>query len=366
MRKRHAAILSEEGELKGSLGTSMRKWGGALDAFNEKYAQAKGRASTHETQLNQLAQMEKRVADLRSAIAKTRREMNGLGRPEVQYAEVRKTWNRAKSNRAKALQQECETMTARSGGEIRATVRIGAGVDVVLQKLRAAVTGSGLRKEKIDAIAEAIASAEDPDEQWTEILGDLERLAGYDPGESGEKNVPNCPALKTSGFLNADLVRIATKLGEDAWLDISLSRLEDRPTFEYRAREGEYIPFTNASAGQQATALLKALLNQPGPPLVIDQPEEDLDNPVMLQIVTQIWEAKKARQLILASHNANLVVNGDAELVVWCDYRSVGDQSGGQIRATGAIDVPVICDAIKQVMEGGEQAFRLRKEKYGF
>ena len=86
----------------------------------------------------------------------------------------------------------------------------------------------------------------------------------------------------------------------------------------------------------------------------------------MLQVVNQIWQEKRTRQLILTSHNANLVVNGDAELVVWCDYRIAGDHSRGQIRAMGAIDVPAICDAVKQVMEGGEEAFKLRKEKYGF
>jgi chromosome segregation protein len=43
-----------------------------------------------------------------------------------------------------------------------------------------------------------------------------------------------------------------------------------------------------------------------------------------------------------------------------------GDVSGGQIKETGAIDMPVICTAIKQVMEGGEAAFKLRKDKYGF
>jgi chromosome segregation protein len=79
-----------------------------------------------------------------------------------------------------------------------------------------------------------------------------------------------------------------------------------------------------------------------------------------LEVVSQIWEAKKERQLILASHNANLVVNGDAEL------GSAGDQSLGQIRDSGAIDMPAVCTAIKQVMEGGEAAFKLRKDKYGF
>jgi len=138
------------------------------------------------------------------------------------------------------------------------------------------------------------------------------------------------------------------------------------PVFEYRARENDYIPFHNASVGQQATALLKTLLNQTGPPLIIDQPEEDLDNPVMLEIVSQVWQAKQKRQMIFASHNANLVVNGDAELVAWCGYRTAGDQSRGTIAGEGAIDMPNARDAIKAIMEGGEAAFNLRKEKYGF
>jgi type III restriction enzyme len=172
--------------------------------------------------------------------------------------------------------------------------------------------------------------------------------------------------LATCGFAPADLLRVAGRLNEGSSLDLSLVRLEDHPNFEYRLWEREYIPFGNASAGQQATALFKALLNQPGPPLVIDQPEEDLDNPVILEVVNQVWRAKRERQLIFASHNANLVVNGDTELVASCDYRASGDQSGGQIKAVGAIDIPAIRDAIKQVMEGGEAAFKLRKEKYGF
>lgn len=160
--------------------------------------------------------------------------------------------------------------------------------------------------------------------------------------------------------------RIARALKPEQWLSLSLTAITSVPVFEYRAREGEYIPFRNASAGQQATALLKTLLNQSGPPLIIDQPEEDLDNPVMLEVVEQVWLAKQNRQLIFASHNANLVVNGDAELVAWCEHRTAGDQSRGTIAGEGAIDVPKVRDAIKAIMEGGEAAFNLRKEKYGF
>jgi type III restriction enzyme len=101
-------------------------------------------------------------------------------------------------------------------------------------------------------------------------------------------------------------------------------------------------------------------------PLIIDQPEEDLDSQIVQDIVSQLWTAKRRRQLIFASHNANLVVNGDAELVVACDYRTVGDQSGGKIGLEGTIDVPMVREEITRVMEGGEKAFRLRKERYGF
>ena len=108
------------------------------------------------------------------------------------------------------------------------------------------------------------------------------------------------------------------------------------------------------------------MLAQAGPPLIIDQPEDDLDSQVVLDVVRWIWSAKSRRQLIFASHNANLVVNGDAELVVVCENRTQGDQSGGQVGPQGAIDVEEIRSAVTQIMEGGEKAFKLRKEKYGF
>jgi chromosome segregation protein len=59
-------------------------------------------------------------------------------------------------------------------------------------------------------------------------------------------------------------------------------------------------------------------------------------------------------------------VNGDAELVVCCDYVRSGDQTGGQIKDVGAIDNVRIREEITVVTEGGEQAFKLRMEKYGF
>lgn len=59
-------------------------------------------------------------------------------------------------------------------------------------------------------------------------------------------------------------------------------------------------------------------------------------------------------------------MNGDAELVIQCDYKVRGEQSRGEIKSQGAIDLAEIRSGITRVMEGGEKAFKLRKEKYGF
>ena len=169
-------------------------------------------------------------------------------------------------------------------------------------------------------------------------------------------------------FGAAEKGRLATGFDATKWLEVSVTELEFNPIFEYCTNKDtrEYIDFVDASAGQQATALLTVLLNQHGAPLVIDQPEDDVDSKMTPDIVQQIWKTKTHRQLVFASHNANFVVNGHAELVVCCDYVRAGDQTGGQIKATGAIDNVAIRDEITAVTEGGKEAFKLRMEKYGF
>jgi type III restriction enzyme len=138
------------------------------------------------------------------------------------------------------------------------------------------------------------------------------------------------------------------------------------PIFEYRTDGGEYIPFENASPGQQATALIQLLLGQSRGPLLIDQPEDDLDNTTILDVAERVWGSKEKRQIIFSTHNPNLVVIGDAELVIHCDYCQPGTSTRVQVSHQGAIDNPVICEVITRVMEGGEEAFDLRKQKYGF
>ena len=178
------------------------------------------------------------------------------------------------------IERECAALTQRSGGAIRVSVRRYADSAAFVELLRQGLSGSRVQGNKIEALGDAITKAENPRAIWLQIVDDLEKLAEYEPGNSPTEGQPTVAALVSAGLTANDLNRIAQTLQPDTWLSLSLTPIQSVPVYEFRAREGEYIPFENASAGQQATALLKTLLNQPGPPLIIDQPEEDLDNPV--------------------------------------------------------------------------------------
>ncbi|MDQ1470573.1 MAG: hypothetical protein QOJ99_2053 [Bryobacterales bacterium] len=364
LARRAELITAASDTIKGT--SPWSQWRKKYSEFRDAYEAAIQRSSAHKEKMEQLQSIEKTLATRQKETARLNDELKSLKTAADAYAAERTAWHAARAERDALLDTQCQALTTSSNGAIRAQLRKLADAGEFTEKLREALSGSGIRRDRFDALATVIVSAENSQSLWTAIVDELEALATFVPQDEGVERRPNTPNLSAAGFAPGDLDRIARKLSAEEWLSLSLIEIKSEPVFEYRSRENEYIPFRNASSGQQATALLKTLLNQQGPPLLVDQPEEDLDNPVMQEIVEQLWQAKRKRQLVFVSHNANLVVNGDAELVAWCDYRKAGDQSGGKIAGEGAIDMPDAREAIKRIMEGGEAAFKLRREKYGF
>lgn len=121
-------------------------------------------------------------------------------------------------------------------------------------------------------------------------------------------------------------------------------------------------PINELSMGERAIVLLKILLSLDDKPLLIDQPEEHLDNRyIYTELMPAFRTAKKRRQIIIATHNANLVVNTDAEQVIVADY------SNGKLSYTvGTLENTGIRENIKNILEGGDEAFKKREEKYGY
>jgi chromosome segregation protein len=359
-------VVDAEGRFKGDYATARAEWTRVKAVFDESYGAAKNAAWSHQTQLKALADLEQKVKTISERITGAESEVATLGEPETAFRSLREQWRQLHHQRGELYAQQCTRLTELSDGIIRATALRGANVSAVDGQMRSIMKGSGLRAARIEELLRTISESTDPIALWDGILDELETLAHYTPSPDRPTTRPESPALVRAGFGEGDLAKLAEKLAPETWLELALTSLDEEMTFQYRTKEQEYIPFENASAGQQATALLITLLNQVGPPLVIDQPEDDLDNQIVFDIVKRVWRAKTRRQLIFSSHNANLVVNGDAELVVWCDYRVAGDHSRGRIANEGAVDIPEVRNTIKAVMEGGDKAFKLRLEKYGF
>ena len=344
----------------------VEQWKAAFSEHNEHYQRAKSDAASQQSQITQIDDAEAKIKLLRTTVAERQEDIDQFGPIDDEFKEGRAHWVGLCVTRADMMQVKCLELTTLSGQRIRAHIDRGVGTGKVRDQLLSLVAGTRILTKKVDNLCEAISAAANPLAEWTEVVAELETLVDYSGGEADNPKVQHTPLLAAAGFTDNDLDRLVPRITPEKWIDLSLTELDDVPVFEYRQAIGQYIQFADASAGQQATALLRVLLNQEGPPLVIDQPEEDLDNQVIQDIVREIWEAKKRRQIIFTSHNPNIVVNGDADLVICCDYRTAGDHSGGRIKCCGAIDVDEIKKEITTVMEGGRDAFRLRKEKYGF
>ena len=125
----------------------------------------------------------------------------------------------------------------------------------------------------------------------------------------------------------------------------------------------KYVFMENLSVGQKCTAILNLLLANLSDPLIIDQPEDHLDNAFIAErIVSELRKIKTKRQFLFATHNANIPVFGDAELIVVLESQ----QSKATFKNIGSIDDSGIRDQAAQILEGGKAAFDMRKEKYGF
>lgn len=123
------------------------------------------------------------------------------------------------------------------------------------------------------------------------------------------------------------------------------------------------------STGQKATAVLLLLLLESEAPLVVDQPEDDLDNRFITDgIVPKMRDEKRRRQFVFATHNANIPVLGDAELIAALSAMGEAGRGHADIPTDceGSIDSATVRELVEELLEGGRAAFEMRRLKYGF
>lgn len=145
-------------------------------------------------------------------------------------------------------------------------------------------------------------------------------------------------------------------------LDLEILSIEDRVGIELNVATKYSPSFRDAaelSAGQKCTALLPLLMARRESPLIIDQPEDNLDNHFIYEtVVESIRRLKKHRQMIFITHNANIPVLAEAEMIVVLN----SDGQTGSIQKCGTLDD---CkNEIIDLLEGGKEAFELRRRRY--
>lgn len=176
-------------------------------------------------------------------------------------------------------------------------------------------------------------------------------------------------ALKETFQITAAMAeRLARWLTEDEARLLMLETLIPSDALHVELRvDKDYRPLDRLSVGQRATAILLLLFALEGRILILDQPEDDLDNRFVAEDIVPLLREQKGlhgaqrRRLVIATHNANIPVLGDAELVLPLE----AVDGAARIQGSASIDEDGTRRFIKQIMEGGDEAFRMRAEKYG-
>ncbi|SDU74822.1 TrlF family AAA-like ATPase [Jiangella alkaliphila] len=160
--------------------------------------------------------------------------------------------------------------------------------------------------------------------------------------------------------------RLAAELPDD---EVCMRFLRDDGDAD---RDEDWQPLTTGSPGQRSAAMLGFVLHYGEEPLVLDQPEDDLDTEWISElIVRQLRRSRWARQLIVVTHNANIPVNADAERVIVLEnesgslkIRSTAMGDAGQVEHCGPIENQLVRTDIQKIMEGGVDAFVRRERRY--
>ena len=173
----------------------------------------------------------------------------------------------------------------------------------------------------------------------------LSNITGIDPGRS-------------ESIINA-------LFETEAIYEIEIIYCDDLPEFRLRIHDGEFIEENyrksdELSMGQRCTTVLPIIFAVSDNPLIIDQPEDNLDNKFISDKIHKIIrEQKSERQLILITHNPNIPVLSESEHNIFLkfDLKASVENKG---------DVESVKSNIIELLEGGERAFKIRKETYGY
>ena len=367
----NADILSEIegilGTLSGKLETLGEQFGRALAEADRAIAETKSRWSerktaiedTYEKLLRELQKskidgaefirLRQQIEDLRPLNDRMERHRRDLEAHEAQRRNLLVEWEDIKAAEYRQVETAAKRVSRKLSDRVQVRVKMAGNRDP-LERLLREVGGN-------------LAAA-------------LERLRGHDQlslpelaqrcreGKDALRTHYKLPTGAAERIAQADLelfMRIE-ELELPATTEIELNTAPDGAPAKWQTLQA-------LSTGQKATAVLLLLLLESDAPLVVDQPEDDLDNRFITEGVVPIMrQEKRRRQFVFSTHNANIPVLGDAELIL--GLAATGEAREGQARIApqhmASIDSRPVRELVEEILEGGKAAFEMRRSKYGF
>lgn len=348
-RKEAAAGLSSAADsAAGKLAEVRSAWLPLFQASDERYDKLVKQLESEGHDPQKYVSIKTQVADLKPKETERNTLEQDLASLRRDRAAIIDEWEKADRAAFADLEKAAKRVSRKLAGSVRAGVRPSSNLDplraIVGRHVAGNVSAAFTRLEALDDLS----------------LSELARTVrkGADP------------LVSAYGIPEATAQKIAAG-GEALALEIEECRLAPEAVIELNVRSGTetWKDLDRLSAGQRATAVLMLLLLEAAAPLIVDQPEDDLDNQFIVDhVVKTMRTAKDRRQFVFSSHNPNIPVLGDAEQIIGLtpEIEDGRDRTKIYPDHCGAIDTPAVKELIKIQLEGGEQAFHERKKKYGF
>lgn len=305
-----------------------------------EYRELVGKLQEEASHAAERSQLQERHAEVAAAGKELQLRQKERLDKEVQRQELTAKLSTLRDERYQLRKKVTEQVGAQVQPLIRVSITQGGNRDAYRALLTEALKGQSM---KYAAVVERIAHGTSPEELCTLAQrNDAARLS-----ERSGLDEERCKRV-------IDVLRSSPMLYR-----LETIELEDLPKIELLDGR-DYKDSTNLSTGQRCTTILPILLLESERPLLVGQPEDNLDNRFIYEwVVGNLKNAKGKRQLIFVTHNPNIPVLGDAERVFILD--SNGKQ--GTLRKVGSVDE--LKQDIEELLEGGREAFLLRKERYG-
>lgn len=323
-----------------------------------------------------------RVADLRSNAEKRLRHVTGLRK---NYVECLGDLKQLLEDRQEILrdlvrtQKEIGENRIKSCGDIetklnrflphsmQVTIRTVPGGDTEKAALKMSQLLKSFSKYKTRQLAESLVKRHNPVE-----IAELLRNKGFGEGGFGEGGYGGSAFTEVE---MAELAEAGTLFEPDEFADIQvLAEDGSRLNFLLELEETDWDdaqeidlngrPISETSPGQRSSAMLPLIALSETTPLVIDQPEDNLDKRLIGQVLAKVLaQLKENRQIIVCTHDPNILVGGDAEQVVVLEAIT-GRKGKVADMGHGSIDNDNIVNSVIELLEGGREAFKNRHKRY--